>query len=230
MQITDFQRKQLLTSIHRSSSAHIVLYHYFRALAQSVLNPRYALIFVQPVLDPTLTAYAAVTLHLPSDFALLFDVDSLSKRKPSDLEKHIVREPLALNPLAGFSSLFPFVVIIIPHFRHNVNSFFGVFRKICAFLTKERNQHIFLVFLLQKRDNLPYLSPILLIHLVSHLFITFRRCSGFRKHGAFSKKHTDAWSEITRFFPISGKKTDPSAKRCLGLLYDPDIFTAAVLP
>ena len=137
MQITDFQRKQLLTSIHRSSSAHIVLYHYFRALAQSVLNPRYALIFVQPVLDPTLTAYAAVTLHLPSDFALLFDVDSLSKRKPSDLEKHIVREPLALNPLAGFSSLFPFVVIIIPHFRYMSTVFLIFSGKIAHFSQKK---------------------------------------------------------------------------------------------
>ena len=145
MQITDFQRKQLLTSIHRSSSAHIVLYHYFRALAQSVLNPRYALIFVQPVLDPTLTAYAAVTLHLPSDFALLFDVDSLSKRKPSDLEKHIVREPLALNPLAGFSSLFPFVVISY-HTSGTMSTVFRCFPENCTFLTKRKKSAHFPYF------------------------------------------------------------------------------------
>lgn len=147
MQITDFQRKQLLTSIHRSSSAHIVLYHYFRALAQSVLNPRYALIFVQPVLDPTLTAYAAVTLHLPSDFALLFDVDSLSKRKPSDLEKAYRAGTTRFEPSRRFLFAVPFRCYYHTTLPVQCQQFFDVFRKNCTFLTKERNRHIFLIFL-----------------------------------------------------------------------------------
>ena len=145
--ITDFVAQTVAYVMHRNIPPYSILS--FLSCPQPIeLTPRYALMPVPLTKYQTQTAYAAVTLHLPSDFALLFDVNSLSKRKPSDLEKHIVREPLALNPLAGFSSLFPFVVIIIPHFQYNVNSFFDVFRKICAFLTKERNQHIFLVFLL----------------------------------------------------------------------------------
>lgn len=80
--ITDLRRKQLLTSFIGSSGSQIH-YHYLSALNRSEPIPRYSPILVQPTKYPTLTAYAAVTLHLPSDLALLFDVKSFpQKDKP----------------------------------------------------------------------------------------------------------------------------------------------------
>lgn len=44
------------------------------------LTPRYVLMPVLLTKYPTQTAYAAVTLHLPSDLALLLDLKSLSQK------------------------------------------------------------------------------------------------------------------------------------------------------
>lgn len=140
--ITDLRRKQLLTSFigFHGSQIH---YHFLSALNRSEPIPRYPLILVQPTKYPTLTAYAAVTLHLPSDLALLFDVKSFPQKDETlDLGKPIAWEPIARELLASSCSLFPFLDIILPHTQVKVNSFLRIFSvKNSGFYKRKRIQH-----------------------------------------------------------------------------------------
>lgn len=78
---TDLRCKQLLTSTIDTPRSQIH-HHFLSALSRSG-RLLAAPILVQLALYPTLTAYAAVTLHLPSDLALLFDIVSFpQKDKP----------------------------------------------------------------------------------------------------------------------------------------------------
>lgn len=104
---------------------HLIIY--FRALDRSLSIPRYALILVQPAKHPMLTAYAAVILLLPSDFALLLDIESLYKRKALKPYKANRLEHFHQELLASSSFLFPFVVYIISHIQGKVNNFFLCF-------------------------------------------------------------------------------------------------------
>lgn len=66
--------------IHQVSPVYSFIHHFLRALSQSKLTPRYVLSSASPAMHPTLTAYAAVILHLPSDLALPFDVKSFPQK------------------------------------------------------------------------------------------------------------------------------------------------------
>ena len=66
--------------IHQVSPVYSFIHHFLRALSQSKLTPRYVLSSASPAMHPTLTAYGAVILHLPSDLALPFDVKSFPQK------------------------------------------------------------------------------------------------------------------------------------------------------
>ena len=89
-------------------------------------------------------AYPTVILHLPSDFALPFDVKSFPQKEWTlNLGKLIAREPFNLDLFASSLSLFPFVVYIIPHFKCNVNIFFQKFHSILFVLNNEKEIRAF---------------------------------------------------------------------------------------
>lgn len=77
--ITDFVAQTVAYVIHRNIPPYSILS--FLSCPQPIeLTPRYALMPVPLTKYPTQTAYAAVTLHLPSDLALLLDLKSLSQK------------------------------------------------------------------------------------------------------------------------------------------------------
>ncbi len=79
IQITDLWCKQLLASsikCIRFTVSFIISYTH----SATYMTPRCVTCSASPAIPLTLTAYAAVILHLPSDLALPFDVKSFPQK------------------------------------------------------------------------------------------------------------------------------------------------------